>query len=97
LPNNTSKTLGPSRPTLTRSKREEADFDAKHRQYIAALKGYQTQNASLLSERFKLMAEYLALQSAHAALEEEEKWLLLSMAIKNQSSLLGYMQGDKEK
>jgi hypothetical protein len=95
--NNTSKTQGLPHPSLTRSKREEADFDAKLQQYTAALKVYQTQDSTVFSERLKLMADYLALQSEYAALEEDEKWLLLAMAIKNQSSLMGYMSGDDKK
>ena len=96
IPDNTSKTLGLPRPTVTRSRREETDFDSKHQQYMAALKGYQAQDATVLSERLKLMDEYLVLIVDYMALEETEKWLLLSMAIKNQSSLMGYMQSGKE-
>lgn len=87
-----TKTLG--LPTRSgRSRQEEADSDAKRQQYTAALQAYNAQNIVILSDRLKHMAEYLALQSEYASLEETEKWLLLSMTIKNQSSLLGYMQG----
>lgn len=97
-PDKTAKSLGlPHHDPPTRSRREEADYDAKRQQYTLALKAYQTQDSTVLSERLKLMAEYLALQSEYASLEEEEKWLLLSMAIKNQSSLMGYMLGDDKK
>lgn len=96
LPDRNPKTLGlPTRST--RSRQEEAESEAKRQQYTIALQAYHTQNSVALCERFKLMAEGLALQSEYASLEEAEKWLLLSMAIKNQSSLLGYMQGDEGK
>lgn len=96
LPDKNPKTLGlPTRST--RSRQEEAESEAKRQQYTQALKTYHAQNSMALSERLKLMAESLALQSEYASLEETEKWLLLSMAIKNQSSLLGYMQSSDEK
>jgi hypothetical protein len=90
-PDKTPKILGLSRRAPTGNRREETDFDAKRQQYAEALKAYRAQDSTVLSERLKLMGELLALQSEYAALEEEEKWLVLSMAIKNQSSLLGYM------
>jgi hypothetical protein len=96
-PDKNAKTLGLSSRNPTRSRQEEADFDAKRQEYTQALQTYHAQNSTTLSERLKLMAEYLALQSEYASLEETEKWLLLSMAIKNQSSLLGYMQGSDGK
>ena len=40
----------------------------------------------------KLMQMLLELKAELDGLEEAEKWLLLSMAIRNQSSLLGFMQ-----
>ncbi len=87
----------PSTNPPTHSRQAEADYAAKRQQYIAALKGFRAQNSALLSERLKLTNEYLALHAEYMAIEEAEKWLLLSMAIKNQSSLLGYMQDDQEK
>jgi hypothetical protein len=92
-----SKTLGLPHPDPTRSRRTETDLDAKRQQYTMAIKAYYDQDSAVLSERLKLMGEILALQSEYAALEEDEKWLLLSMAIKNQSSLLGYMQVEDKK
>jgi hypothetical protein len=96
-PDKPSKTLGLPRPDPSRSRRNEADLDAKRQQYTLALKACHDQDSAVLSERLKLMSEILALQSQYAALEEDEKWLLLSMVIKNQSSLLGYMQIDDKK
>lgn len=96
-PENNTKNLGLSRPKQPLSRREEADYDAKRQQYISALKVYHAQTSAGMSERLKLMSECLALQSEYASLEEAEKWLLLSMAIKNQSSLLGYIQSSDKK
>lgn len=96
-PEKNPKTLGLTRPTPTQSRRAEADFDGKRQQYTQALKAYHAQDSVVLSERLRLMGELLTLQSEYATLEENEKWLLLSMAIKNQSSLLGYMSGDDKK
>lgn len=92
-PDKSGKTLGLPGQNTTRNRKEEADFDDKRRQYTLALQAYRTQNSVAMSERLKLMGEYLALQSEYAGLEEDEKWLLLSMAIKNQSSLMGFMMG----
>lgn len=97
VPDRNVKTLGLQTRSITRSRREEADCDAERQQYIKALQAYHAQNSADMSERLKVMAEYLSLQSEFAGLEESEKWLLLSMAIKNQSSLLGYIQGSDGK
>lgn len=97
VPDKKVKTLGLQTRSITRSRQEEAESEAKRQQYTQALQTYHAQNSTALSERLKLMAEYLALQSEYATLEEAEKWLLLSMAIKNQSSLLGYIQGSDGK
>jgi hypothetical protein len=43
------------------------------------------------------MAEFLALKAELDEVEEAEKRLLLSAAIKNQSSLLGFMANGSEK
>ena len=96
-PDRSSKSLGLPRPDQSRSRRMESDLDAKRQQYTLALKACRDQDFVVLSERLKIMGEILALQSEYAALEEGAKWLLLSMAIKNQSSLLGYMQVDDKK
>ena len=88
-----NKTLGlSSRDPLIRGRQETADYVAKRKQYVDALAAYRTKNSAILSERMKLMQEFLELKSELDALGEMEKWLLLSMAIRNQSSLLGFMQ-----
>lgn len=87
----------PRKDPIDRSRQEAADYAAKRKQYIEALQAYRAQNSAILSERSKLMQELLQLRAEYANLEDAEKWLLLSMAIRNQSSLLGYMQGSGEK
>ncbi len=88
-----NRTLGrSSRDPLARGRQETADYVAKRKQYTDALAVYRTKNSAILSERMKLMQEFLELKAESDALGEAEKWLLLSMAIRNQSSLLGFMQ-----
>jgi len=92
-PDKAPKTLGlSSRDPLTRSRQETADYVAKRKQYADALGVYRTKNSSILSERIQLMQEFLELKAELDGLGAAEKWLLLSMAIRNQSSLLGFMQ-----
>ncbi len=80
---------------MNRQAKEAAENTAK-KHYPEALLAYGTENAIVLTERLKLMAEFLALKAELDEVEEAEKWLLLSAAIKNQSSLLGFM-GTNEK
>jgi len=88
-----NKALGlSSRDPLARSRQETADYSVKRKQYTDALVVYRTKNSTILSERMKLMQVFLELKAELDGLEEAEKWLLLSMAIRNQSSLLGFMQ-----
>jgi Zn-dependent oligopeptidase len=96
-PEKNAKTLGLPNRSPARRRQEEAEFDARRQQYTLALQAYHAQTSIALSERLKIMEEFITLQTEYASLEETEKWLLLSMAIKNQSSLLGYMQGNSEK
>jgi hypothetical protein len=88
-----NKTLGlSSRDSLARGRQETADYVAKRKQYADALGVFHTKNSASLSDRVKLMQDFLELKAELDALGEAEKWLLLSMAIRNQSSLLGFMQ-----
>jgi hypothetical protein len=95
LAEKSAKTLGFPTRDPNRRRKDESETDAKRLQYVSALQAYHVQNSALLTERLKLLGEYLALQTEYASLEESEKWLLLSMAIKNQSSLLGYIADGK--
>jgi hypothetical protein len=79
-------------PNSNRQAKETADYAAKRKRYSEALKVYRGKNAVILAERMKLMQMLLVLKAELDGLGEAEKWLLLSMAIRNQSSLLGFMQ-----
>jgi hypothetical protein len=70
---------------------KEVAENVANKHYQEALVAYGTENAAVLTERLNLMAEFLALKAELDEVEEAEKWLLLSAAIKNQSSLLGFM------
>jgi len=70
---------------------KEATENAAKKHHQEMLVMYGVENAAVLTERLKLMAEFLALKAELDEIEEAEKWLLLSAAIKNQSSLLGFM------
>ena len=85
---------GSIRAPASRQARQETD-NANRKHYREALEAYRIENSAILVERIKLVQEFLALKAEFDGLEETEKWLLLSMAIRNQSSLLGFMQ-DKE-
>ncbi len=71
-----------------------AEDNAARKRYREALEVYRAQNFTILMERLKLMSVFLELKAELDGLEETEKWLLLSMAIRNQSSLLGFMPGN---
>jgi hypothetical protein len=79
-------------PKSNRQAKETADYAAKRKRYSEALEVYRSKNAAILAERLKLMQMLLVLKAELDGLGEVEKWLLLSMAIRNQSSLLGFMQ-----
>jgi hypothetical protein len=76
-----------------RKSRDTADYAVRKR-YREALEAYLAENSAVLAERLRLMGEFLAVKAEFDGVEETEKWLLLSMALGNQSSLLGFMQGD---
>ena len=80
---------------MSRQTKEAAENAAKSR-YQEALVAYGTENAAILTERLKLMAEFLTLKAELDEVEEAEKWLLLSAAIRNQSSLLGFIGSDEK-
>jgi hypothetical protein len=80
---------------MNRQAKEAAENAAK-KQYQEAVVAYGAENAAVLSERLKLMAKFLALKAESDEVEEAEKWLLLSAAIKNQSSLLGFIGSDEK-
>ncbi|MGD6807461.1 MAG: hypothetical protein ACQCN4_10945 [Candidatus Bathyarchaeia archaeon] len=88
LPKETSINI---RGALNRKAKDAAENAAKN-QYKEALKAYKSQNIAILAERMRLMGEFLELKAEYDELEEEEKWLLLSIATRNQASLLGFMQ-----
>ncbi len=77
--------------SASRQAKEAAD-NATRKRYREALEAYRLQNSAILTERIKLMGEFLELKTELDEFVETEKWLLLSIAIKNQSSLLGFMQ-----
>jgi len=76
-----------------RQAREKAETAAIQK-YKEALKVYRSQNDAVLHERMNLMQQVLAITAQLDELEKTEKWLLLEMAIRNQASLLGYMQSN---
>jgi hypothetical protein len=79
-------------PSSNRQAKETSDYTAKRKRYREALEVYRNKNAVILAERMKLMQMLLVLKAELDGFEAAEKWLLLSMAIRNQSSLLGFMQ-----
>ena len=86
-------TYAPSKTDAAESRqaREKAET-AVQKRYHEALKAYHNQNATILQERTNLAQQVLAIMAELDGLEEAEKWLLLSMVIRNQSNLLGFMQ-----
>jgi len=86
------------RPANTANSRQAkaAAENAARKQYRDALEAYKTQNAAILAERVRLMGEFLGLVAEWDGLEEMEKWLLVSAAVRNQSSLLGFMGGGEK-
>jgi hypothetical protein len=84
-----------NRASASRQARQAAD-NASGKYYREALEAYRIENSANLAQRIKLVQEFLALKAEFDGLEETEKWLLLSMAIRNQSSLLGFMQNKEE-
>jgi hypothetical protein len=93
--------ISPEKPKIVeyksmgRQSKESVENIAKKR-YQEALRAYGAENAAVLAERLRLMAEFLALKAELDGVGEAEKWLLLSAAIRNQSSLLGFMGNDKK-
>jgi hypothetical protein len=75
---------------------KEAAQNAESKKYREALEAYRVQNSAVLAERLKLMQQFLDLKAELEGLEETEKWLLLSMAIRNQSSLIGFIQSSED-
>jgi hypothetical protein len=80
---------------MNRQAKEAAENAAK-KHYQEAFVAYGAENANVLTERLKLMAEFLELKAELDEVEEAKKWLLLSAAIKNQSSLLGFICSDEK-
>lgn len=84
-------------PGSRQATKETDDYNVKRKRYREELEVYRAKNIAILTERTKLMQEFLALKAEFDGFEETEKWLLLSMAIRNQSSLLGFMQSREDK
>jgi hypothetical protein len=72
---------------------ENAEYNAKSKGYIEKLEGWSAKNNVIMDERMKLTEEFLELKKESDILEEKEKWLLLSIAIRSQPNLLNYIQG----
>ncbi len=77
--------------------KETAEYYAKSKRYREELRVYGANNSAILNERLKLIQEYLELKVELDDLEEREKWLLLSIALGSQHSLLGYMQSKEDR
>ncbi|MCW4030195.1 MAG: hypothetical protein NWE92_11185 [Candidatus Bathyarchaeota archaeon] len=85
----------PSADPQVWSKLSKTVQEAKNKLYREELKTYNTQNTDILNERIKLINKFLETKSALDTLEEKEKWLLLTMAIRNQPNLLNFIQSEK--
>jgi hypothetical protein len=93
LPEKPSSTSGANLPVWSRQAiKDAADFSAKVKRYSEALEAYHAENAVILKMRMERMQEFLALKAERDGLEEKEKWLLLTIAIRSQPNLLNFMQ-----
>lgn len=81
---------------LVWSKQSKTAQEAKNKKYRDELKAYNVQNIAILNERIKLIKEFLEAKAALDVLEEKEKWLLLTMALRNQPNLLNFMQSNQD-
>jgi hypothetical protein len=82
----------PSTDPQVWSKQSKTAQDAKNERYREELRAYNAQNTAILNERIKLINDFLEAKATLDALEEKEKWLLLTMAIRSQPNLLNFMQ-----
>jgi hypothetical protein len=82
----------PSTDSQVWNKQTKIAQDAKNKRYREELRAYNAQNTAILNERIKLINEFLEAKATLDALEEKEKWLLLTMAIRSQPNLLNFMQ-----
>ena len=74
--------------------RNETDqYIAESKRWRDELEVWSAKNTVIFNERMKLTDEFIELEKEYENLEDKEKWLLLSIAIRSQPNLLNYIQG----
>ena len=71
--------------------RETAEYNVESRRWNDGFEVWSAKNTVILNERMKLVDESEELGNEFFSLEDKEKWLLLSIALRSQPNLLKYM------
>jgi hypothetical protein len=71
--------------------RDASEFNAEAERWNERFAVWNARNTVISNERWKLMGEAADLRNEFDSLKEEEKWLLLSIALRSQPNLLKYM------
>lgn len=74
--------------------KETAEYNKNLQRYNEALEVWGAKNKVIMNDRLKLTKEFLELKKELDNLKENEKWLLLKVAIRSQPNLLTFIQKD---
>lgn len=71
--------------------REASEFNEEGKRWNDGFEIWNAKNTVILNEEFKLIAESISLKNEFYSLEDKEKWLLLSIALRSQPSLMKFI------
>jgi hypothetical protein len=72
--------------------KETEEYNRNSKRYNEELEVYGAKSIVIIRERMKLMREFLDLKIELDDIEEKEKWLLITIALRSQPNLLNYLQ-----
>lgn len=88
-------TLG-DKPVTEMSNAEFSGYMRRWNDYIVEYFKWSNRNISATTEQIAVIGDFIEVLMNLISIETKEKWLLLSIAIRSQPTLLNYMQNSEE-
>jgi ElaB/YqjD/DUF883 family membrane-anchored ribosome-binding protein len=72
--------------------KETEEIKAESETWLEKFRKWKAKNGEIISSKMRIIGEAIELLKESHNLEEKEKWLLLSIALKSQPTLMKYME-----